>query len=1048
MSFVYSIVLAMQILVLIICMLAINVSLKMSVSQGQKYMTTFLFAVLLQNVGNLFELTAVSADAALVAIRMQYLGSCFSLLFFAQFVFYYYKAKTPTRLLRVLSVIDTAILILMWTCNYHSFFYKNMEFVDDLQHPHFLLTHGIGYIFFVIICCIIPWFLSIVTVLYQAKHNPHVVVGKYWKLFIVATFIPMCYLAFVSFVKVKYDLSPMILGFLLSITVIFILGKNIYDLNELTIKTVLEELDEGIIIINPTGQIVQCNTSAERMFKISKMSVVPDEILNLVHRSQNTNVSSVKINKNDRRFDCHVRDIRDNRGAILCYFVLILDITDTENYIEQLKILKEKADAANISKSLFLSNMSHEIRTPMNSIIGITEIMLREKWSSKDKEYLMNIKNSGNALISIINDILDFSKIEAGNMEFVERNYEPASMLNDLSLMFLNRIGNKDVELLFDIDHNLPNVVYGDEVRVRQVIINIVNNAIKFTDEGYVSLKMRCRIEGSDIIFYCDVEDTGSGISEENLSKLFTAFKRIDLEDNYNKEGTGLGLSISKGLLEHMGGVISVESTYGKGSCFHFSYRQGYVSENKAIAINEHFFENKTIGVMFNKQCLYDSFSKLVNQFDITYVPYNPADSKGFVDYLILDVMNYLELEDRIRSIVSKGTKIYVLYNPMTDQIHPENVELLNKPLYTLSANHFANKKQKSKMISNQIDCVRYEAPAAKILLVDDNEMNRKVAKELLKPLKVQITEAINGMQAIEKLRTQEYSLVLMDHMMPVLDGVEATKKIRAYNNPYYLNLPIIALTANAIVGVKEEFIEAGMNDFVSKPINVDDLYQKIYDNLPKQLINEVQNDIEIIDEKSSVVNYDFGEEINVEVAIENCGSEDFFYELLADFYKLIELKSRKLDALLADEMLRDYTIEVHALKNSARLIGAIELSEEFHQLEQLGNENEVGIIKKISPDIIEHYRSFKDLLQPFAKNANKKKHELPVEELKKLFDKLYAEVDAFDYDHADETLKEICELQVPDNVQEDLEILEAYMADVDMDNILNTITNIQNVLG
>lgn len=272
----------------------------------------------------------------------------------------------------------------------------------------------------------------------------------------------------------------------------------------------------------------------------------------------------------DRYYEKFIKELTV-KDKLRGYCLIMLNVTKRYNMMEELKEAKQRAEEANESKSNFLSNMSHEIRTPMNAIVGMTEILLRSDLSDQDRGYLMNIKNSGASLLTIINDILDFSKIESGRLEIIEEEYEPMSMLSDLSMIFLNRIGDKPVELLFDIDRNLPNKMYGDALRIRQVIINIANNAIKFTGNGYVKLtiKMSPMTEADMVNLDISIEDSGQGIKPEDLDKLFGSFQQVDIKKNRNKEGTGLGLAISKQLVETMGGQIGVRSEYGKGSEFY-----------------------------------------------------------------------------------------------------------------------------------------------------------------------------------------------------------------------------------------------------------------------------------------------------------------------------------------------------------------------------------------------------------------------------------------------------------------------------------------------
>ena len=256
--------------------------------------------------------------------------------------------------------------------------------------------------------------------------------------------------------------------------------------------------------------------------------------------------------------------------------------------MEKLKAEKERADEANEAKSQFLSSMSHEIRTPMNAIVGMTDIVLREELPSNVREYLNNIKNSGDALLTIINDILDFSKIESGKLEIVEEEYEPMSMLHDVSMIFLNRIGDKPVELLYDIDPDMPTRLTGDDQRVRQIVINLMNNAIKYTDSGYVRLKADVeRLGEREMNLIFSVEDTGQGIREEDLGKLFNSFQQVDMKKNYKKEGTGLGLAISKQLVELMHGTLGVSSTYGEGSIFTFTIPQKIVDATPAARLKD-----------------------------------------------------------------------------------------------------------------------------------------------------------------------------------------------------------------------------------------------------------------------------------------------------------------------------------------------------------------------------------------------------------------------------------------------------------------------------
>ena len=706
---------------------------------------------------------------------------------------------------------------------------------------------------------------------------------------------------------------------------------------------------------------------------------------------------------------------------------------------KDLEIEKQKAEAANEAKSSFLSTMSHEIRTPMNAIVGMTDILLREEHTPQTKEYLHNIKSSGNALLSIINDILDFSKIESGKMEIVEERYEPMSIFHDLSMIFHNRIDDKKVELLYDIDPKMPHKLYGDAQRIRQIILNLMNNAIKFTDEGFVKLKVEVTpLDMENVEFCLKIQDSGQGIKEEDIKKLFGSFSQVDKLRNHHKEGSGLGLAICKQLVELMKGTIWVESTYGEGSTFSFKIPQRIVDVKEAAKLKTDKARNSVIGIKMDNEYAGKEAADLAKAYGIKCVDLkkNPTEK---TDYIILETNKPLT-EKEYAELEKSGGKLYILRNPMKETVCIRNAAVLTKPLYSLNFCQLLNGEE---FVKQTVETEQYQflASEAKILLVDDNDMNLKVAKGLLASFKIHIDVAKNGKEAIQKVLANQYHIVFMDHMMPVMDGVEATKAIRKLQGGAYKELPIVALSANATSEAREMFLKEQMSDFVAKPIRMKEITECLLRWLPEEIVQYEKNDSLSAEAEVKDVQGDDGlpviNGLNVAEGIKNCGSVELFYELLSDFYKLIDIKSEKVENCLKEGLIRDYTIEVHALKSMARMIGALELSEQFYQMEMLGNAGETELIEKRTPDILGLYRSYKEVLKDHIKNGPEEKTAVSYEQVEKTLVRLHDAMDGFDLDEADEAMKELENYDLPDDIKTMVEKLGVLVTDVAMEEVM-----------
>ena len=516
-------------------------------------------------------------------------------------------------------------------------------------------------------------------------------------------------------------------------------------------------------------------------------------------------------------------------------------------------------------KSDFLANMSHEIRTPMNAVLGMAEMALREEMSPTARDFIHQIRASGKNLLTIINDILDFSKIESGKMEIIEVSYEPLSMINDIASMVNSRIGDKNIEFTVDAPPEIPHKLYGDNVRIQQILINLLTNAVKFTKQGQVQLRLKFKKKNeNEGTLKALVMDTGMGIKEENLDKIFESFQQVDSKRNRNIEGTGLGLAITQQLLTLMGGFIDVESEYNVGSTFAIFIPQKIVSKEPSVPKAD-----KVISAAVISQNMYICM-QLVKDLSRLNVTYAVLEKENYMDSLDFD---FLFVEE---NLFTKEMQAFVTNNPKLQCVVIENrkslkrfnvvnIRTIRKPIYVLSLYSILGIGEDYAAFADFMDDdFPFTAPDAHILIVDDNTINLTVAQGLLEPLNMQIDTATGAKDAIDKIKKTKFDLIFMDHMMPEIDGVEATHMIRT-TFPDYEDTPIIALTANAVANAKEMFLNEGLNDFVAKPIEIKDIVSKLKKWLPHEKIVLSENAQKEDPEDEMSVNGPFYKEVELE---------------------------------------------------------------------------------------------------------------------------------------------------------------------------------------
>lgn len=710
------------------------------------------------------------------------------------------------------------------------------------------------------------------------------------------------------------------------------------------------------------------------------------------------------------------------------------------NYRKKQDILLLESEKANNTKSDFLANMSHEIRTPMNAIVGMCELILREHDISETvMEYCFNIQNSGRSLLSIINDILDFSKIESGKLEIIEDEFNIASTLNDVMNMAVTRKENKNIELIVSVDPNIPIGIIGDEIRIRQVIINLVTNAIKYTHEGVIKIKFSMTRHDYGINLSVSVADTGIGISAENLEKLFNSFQQVDTKKNRSVEGTGLGLAISKRLVTQMGGYINVSSVYGEGSEFRIviplkvSDPAPFVSLKDAENIHAAGFIDMT---KFEFEAVGQQYASLIAELGETLgtdielfssmeeLKTHMAQKK--YTHLFVGREEFIAEKEYFTEAANKY-KVVVIQDRNNAVEVSENIRCIFKPFYVLSVAAVLNNERMLAGLNDRRNSpIKFVAPKARVLVVDDNAINLKVAMGLMRPYHMQVITADSGHEAISLLRSKDFDLVFMDHMMPELDGVETTKLIREMNGDYYKKLPIIALTANAVNGVKEMFISAGLNDYIAKPIELSALDRVLKTWLPKELMKRPAEDERISSNRQSNKNNvpqnassSKNEIFDVKTGVFYTGGDMETYEEILGIY--VRKGPKKLDyikRLFEEKSWKDYVIEVHALKSSSLTVGSAKLSEMAKELELAGKAGDYAVIEKKNAALLEMYalviEAGKEYLssQTPAEELEKDTAELKeitTEKVQEYIEKICSACDAFDGDAIVEICEEAC---------------------------------------
>lgn len=697
-------------------------------SEAQKILFAGSAFIFINMLGYYFELTATTQEAALIGIKMEYMGNTIGSLLFIFFVCIYSPKKKFNGLKLFFLINNTFVFLLVLTTPYHKLYYKDitMEQINGYNFVH--LDYGIFYYWWAITSSFLGIMVIYIAAQAYREHKDRDYPEYAW--IIAASTIPVLSWPF-NFLHVlgSYDIGPMTL----LITACFlsmITGRyGLFDTVTTAKERLIDELKEGMLVYDHNDRLAYYNHEAEvffRKFGWELDSSTRQEIEKFLLKNEDGFLLE------ERHYQWKRNLLYDGRKRFMGQLLRIIDNTETYEYTNKLIELKDDAEKANRAKSVFLTNMSHEIRTPLNAIMGMDELILRESKSEEIRGYAGDIREAGKTLLSIINDVLDMSRIESGKLEIVNVNYEMNSLLYNVYTMISMRAESKSLIFMMEADETIPNLLYGDEVRLKQCMINILGNAVKYTKDGAIRFHVTWEeLSDDDILIHVSVSDTGIGIREEDLEKIFNSFERVDYQKNRSVEGTGLGLNITKQLIEMMGGALKVESEYGAGSTFSFTI---------------------------------------------------PQKRRG-------------------QTAIGK-------------------IELSS----------LANAR------AHQSD-FQFYAPDAKILVVDDNAVNISVVRGLLKKCGIKADKALSGPECLDKAYKNHYDIILMDHMMPGMDGIDTYRRLREMKDCQCKDTPCIALTANALSGSRQQYLDAGFADYLSKPINIDELYRILREYLPSEYL-------------------------------------------------------------------------------------------------------------------------------------------------------------------------------------------------------------------
>ena len=919
----------------------------------------------ISNMGYLFQMKAGSEEAYITALKFSYAGRVW--IVFAYFLFSarMCRIRIPKGLIAFLTAVHIGIYIVIASLESNTLYYNYYDFSLKSGFPVF--SHGNGIVHdllmglnVVLIIFAMAWVIRAFRM--ERNRTPKLRLLMLILAFGVQAISFMLQTTAILGISKRYDLTMSGALFGTIFMLIGIFGFDLLGTREIARDFVIDRISEGIIAVDHDGRIQYFNEPVAKLFPEfaafysmktglrekrkhtedkdhigdDKAHIyTPYDIISKIDRAISTG-ETIKID--DRIYTPEENDLQ-HRGVSYGKLYALVDDTEHYRYMEELQKQKDIADNANEAKSRFLANMSHEIRTPINAVLGMDEMILRESKEKSIRAYAFDIMSAGRTLLSLINDILDFSKVEEGKMEIIPVQYDLSSLINDLVNMIRDRATKKGLKLNVVVDENIPHLLFGDEIRIRQCVMNILTNAVKYTEKGEVTLSVSsAKTDQSHILLGFCVKDTGIGMRAEDMEALFSPYKRLEEKRNRTIEGTGLGMSITRQLLDLMGSELKVISEYGKGSEFSFEIDQ--------------------------------------------------------------KVLNWEKIGD-----------FAVRFNDLSDRSY-EYHEL-------------------------------FHAPDARILVVDDTEMNLTVIKSLLKMTGIKIDTAMSGRDALKLTDVTSYDVIFIDHMMADMDGIETLKAIRG--SGANMDTPAVALTANAVSGAREMYLDAGFTDYLSKPVDGGKLEKMLCDMIPAEKIKAPEDktgdsiddnpdDPDDISVDLSIL--DMIEEIDKQAGYKNCGSKEGYISVLSVFAQTSAYKADEIEDMYKSGDIAGYTIKVHALKSSARIIGASELSELAYKLEDAGKRNDLAFIQANTNSLLGMYRTLGGKLS-FLKGSDDDLPAIDESALREAYQTIVEIAGSMDYELMEGILKELNGYRLPGPDRERVSKIERMLTELDWDGII-----------